>query len=84
MRIPRVGATQVGQPAPRRGNDSVEIATEPAYLLDEVIAMRRCLILSWVLVVGLGMIGFALPLCEYESPLTDLSSLVLSLSLIHI
>jgi len=40
--------------------------------------MRRCLILSWVLVVGLGMIGFALPLCEYESPLTDLSSLVLS------
>jgi hypothetical protein len=68
----------VGQPAPRRGNDSVEIATEPAYLLDEVIAMRRSFFLSLGLVVGLGAVALAIPLCEYQSPLTDLSSLVLS------
>ncbi len=42
--------------------------------------MRRRFVLSWVLVVGVGVAGFSIPLCEYQSPLTDLSTLTLSFS----
>jgi hypothetical protein len=40
--------------------------------------MRRCYFLSLVFVVGTSIAGFSIPLCEYASPLTDLSTLVLS------
>ena len=40
--------------------------------------MRRWFCLSLVFALGVGVAGFAIPLCEYQSPLTDLSSLVLS------
>ena len=40
--------------------------------------MRRWFLLSSVLVLGVGVVGFSIPLCEYQSPLTDLSTLVLS------
>jgi len=40
--------------------------------------MRRWFFLSLALVVGIGVAGVSIPLCEYQSPLTDLSSLVLS------
>lgn len=44
----------------------------------EVISMRRRFFLSLVLVVGVSIAGFSIPLCEYQSLLTDLSTLVLS------
>jgi len=40
--------------------------------------MRRSLLLSLALGVGIGIVGLAIPLCEYQSPLTDLSALVIS------
>jgi len=40
--------------------------------------MRRSFLLSLVLVVGVGVSGLSIPLCEYTSPLTDLSTLMLS------
>ena len=40
--------------------------------------MRRCFFLSLVFVAGASIGGFSIPLCEYTSPLTDLSTLVLS------
>jgi len=40
--------------------------------------MRRRFLLSWILVCGVSLAGLSIPLCEYESPLTDLSTLVLS------
>jgi len=40
--------------------------------------MRRRFFLSWVFVLGVSLTGLSIPLCEYESPLTDLSTLVLS------
>ena len=42
--------------------------------------MRRWFPLSLVLVVGVSVAGVSIPLCEYESPLTDLSTLMLSFS----
>ena len=42
--------------------------------------MRRRFFLSWVFVVGVSVAGLSIPLCEYQSPLTDLSSLLLSFS----
>jgi hypothetical protein len=48
------------------------------YGLGEVISMRRWLFALLVFVVGVGIAGFSIPLCEYASPLTDLSTLVLS------
>jgi hypothetical protein len=40
--------------------------------------MRRCFFLSLALVVGASIASFSIPLCEYRSPLTDLSTLMLS------
>jgi len=42
--------------------------------------MRRAVVLSLGLLLALSMTGLSLPLCEYQSPLTDLSDLMLSFS----
>ncbi len=49
-----------------------------AYRCCEVIVMRRSAVLSWLVWVTVSVVGFAIPLCDYQSPLTDLSTLMLS------
>jgi len=44
----------------------------------EVIAMRRWLFLAILVEFSLGLSVAAIPLCDYRSPLTDLSNLTLS------
>jgi len=40
--------------------------------------MRRSVIVAVVVVLAVGQAAFSIPLCDYRSPLTDLSSLTLS------
>ncbi len=40
--------------------------------------MHRCLCVTLMLVLGVSVAGLSIPLCEYTSPLTDLSTLMLS------
>ena len=42
--------------------------------------MRRCLAVLACLLVGAGVLAYSIPLCEFQSPLTDLSDLVIGFS----
>ena len=48
--------------------------------MSEVIGMRRCLAVLACLLLGVGIGAFSIPLCEFQSPLTDLSDLVIGFS----